>query len=595
MPASAPSAPPLVRGQFPTHPLRAAMGGWSAAGVKPRNDDAISGRIPGDLYDLHARGATICIADGISTGRNSWKAAQTAVLQFAQDYYSAPESWPVADCAGRLIQAMNGFFEAQNRSGSPEAVGQVTTFTALIARATTAHVVHVGDTRCLRLRDGRLDCLTTDHVSRYMGETEVLTRALGIDRQLNVDYAEHPMRAGDVYLLVSDGVHGTLRETEMAAHLAGPLRTQPDLERAARTLCEAALAAGSEDNVSAMMLAVESLSSETLTEAHRRLTDLAIPPVLAPGNRIDGWQVDAVLHGSTRSHVYRVRRADRPDGDFVLKAPSRNFADSLHYLEGFTLEQWVGRKIDHPQVMKILPHEESRFLYCIAEWVEGETLRDWISRHPTPRLRDVLPILESLVTAVRVFHRLGMVHRDLKPENVMVLPDGTVKIIDFGSVQVSGFEGLLTGAEEGVPEGSMNYIAPEVLAGRPASARSDLFSVAVIAFEMLTGRVPIDHERRGGRVSMSPADWSPRSLTERRPDLPRAVETALARALAHDPNDRPQVMTELLGELRRARQIAAAGGDFVPLLQRGSTRFWRRWALVATAAAAALAITLLVR
>ena len=593
MPAN--SEQPLVKGQFPTHPLKAAMGGYSAAGAKPRNDDAISGRIPESLYELHARGAMICIADGISTGRNSWKAAQTSVMQFAQDYYSAPESWTVADCSGRLIQALNTFFYAQNRSGSPEAEGQVTTFTAMIAKSTTAHIVHVGDTRCLLLRNGLLQCLTSDHTSRYMGEKEVLTRALGIDQRLNVDYAEHEMAAGDVFILLSDGVHSALPEHALLEQLSAPLKTQRDLEKAARALCDAALAAGSDDNVSAMLMAVESLPSESVTEAHRRLTDLVIPPVMKPGNRIDGWQVTEVLHASTRSHVYKVRRADKPDGEYVLKAPSRNFAETLQYLEGFTLEQWVGRKISHPQVMKILPHEDTSFLYFVAEWVEGETLRDWITRHPTPRLRDVLPVLTSLVSAVRVFHRLRMVHRDLKPENVMILADGTAKIIDFGSVQVAGFKGLLAGADEDLPEGSLNYIAPEVLAGKPASNLSDLFSIGVIAFEMLTGKVPFDHEKRGNRLSVNQKDWVPKPLTDARPDLPKTASAAILRAIDFEPKERPQVMTEFLGELRSARAEAAAGGDFVPLLQRGGRNFWRTWALTATSVAAVLLITLLVR
>ncbi|NVO25325.1 bifunctional protein-serine/threonine kinase/phosphatase [Donghicola mangrovi] len=584
-----------VKGQFPTHPLKAVMGGYSSAGVKPRNDDAISGRIPDQLYELHTKGATICIADGISTGRNSYKAAQTSVMQFAQDYYSAPESWPVADCASRLIQALNGFFYTQNKSGSPEAEGQVTTFTAMIARSTTAHVVHVGDTRCLLLRNGKLTCLTSDHTSRYMGEKEVLTRALGIDSRLNVDYSEHEMKAGDVFVLLSDGVHSFVRTAAMAELLQGPLTTQTQLERAARALCDAALAAGSDDNISAMMMALTALPSETLTEAHRRLTTLAIPPALQPGNKIDGWKVIEVLHASTRSHVYKVRRVDHGDEDFVLKAPSRNFADSLQYLEGFTLEQWVGRKINHPQVMKILPHEDSSFLYCIAEWVEGETLRDWMKRHPVPRIRDVLPILESLVTAVRVFHRLGMVHRDLKPENIMILADGTAKIIDFGSVQVAGFKGLLTGADEDLPEGSVNYIAPEVLAGRSASNLSDLFSIAAIAYEMIAGKVPFDHEKKGDRLSTAAKDWVPKALTDLRPDMPSTLQKALERALSYDPSKRPQVMTELLGEIRNARKELAAGGDFVPLLERGSKTFWRTWALTATGVAAALLVTLLVR
>ncbi|WP_372529551.1 protein kinase domain-containing protein [Salipiger bermudensis] len=578
---------------FPKRAMKAVLGGWSSAGVKPRNDDAISGRIPESAWELHTKGAIACIADGISTGRNSDKAAQISVIQFARDYYSAPESWPVRDCAGRLLTALNTWFHAQNRSGSPEAEGQVTTFTAVIARSQTLHVVHIGDTRALRLRSGRLRCLTEDHSARFMGEHEALTRALGIENDIRVDYLSEQMQAGDLYLLTSDGLHAVLSEARMAELLAaGPLETQGDLEAAARGLCHAALDAGSDDNVSCMMLRVLDLPSESLTEAHSRLTAQVIPPRLAPGNRIDGWEVIEVLHASTRSNVYLVRRAGE-DGRFVLKAPSKGLEDNLQYLDGFTLEQWVGRRIDNPQVMKIRPHEDSRFLYYVAEHVEGLTLRQWMDQHPTPCVAMILPLLGSLASALRAFHRMGMVHRDLKPENVILGADGRARIIDFGSVQVSGFRELSRGGVEDMPEGSLNYIAPEVLLGQEASPRSDLYALGVIAWEMLAGDVPVDLETRG-KLPTRAEDWALPHISDKRPDLPEGAQAILARVLSVAPNGRPQAMSEFLAELQSLAKGHGAGRpEFVPLLQRGSVTFWRGWALASTVLALLLLVLLL--
>ncbi|WP_172332386.1 bifunctional protein-serine/threonine kinase/phosphatase [Mangrovicoccus sp. HB161399] len=580
-----------VPGQFPAQGLRAVLGGWSGAGTKPRNDDAISGRIPETAYEMQVKGAIACIADGISTGLNSDKAAQISVVQFARDYYSAPESWPVRDCAGRLLNSLNSWLHAQNRSGSPDAEGMVTTFTAAIARSTTLHIVHIGDTRCQRLRAGRLVPLTEDHSARFMGGSESLTRALGAEADIRVDYAQETMAEGDLYILTTDGVHDTLGEAGMRDRLAGlPQESREDLEAASRALCQAALEAGSSDNVSCMLLKILALPSETLPEAHRRLTAQVIPPAMKPGNRIDGWEVLEVMHSSTRSNVYLVRRAGE-DGRFVLKAPSQNFAENLQYLEGFTLEQWVGRRITNSQVMKIRPHEDSRFLYYIADFVEGETLRDWMKAHPKPSIAEIIPVLASLISAVRVFHRLGMVHRDLKPENVIIAEDGTAKIIDFGSVQVSGFRDLERGDKEELPEGSLNYIAPEVLTGQGAQPLSDLFSVAAITWEMLAGRVPFDLEERTALPSR-PADWAAGDFAALRPDLPPATGEVLSRALAFSPKDRPEVMSEFLGEMRKLQGRAGTRPVFVPLLQRGSRGFWRGWALAATAVAAALAVAL---
>ncbi len=577
-----------VRSQIPTHPLQALLGGSSIAGRKDSNDDAIVGKVPTSSYETYAKGIVACIADGISGSANSHLAAQTSVVQFTQDYYATPDSWPVQDCAGRLIAALNTWFYAQNRSGSPAAEGQVTTFTALILRSTTAHIIHIGDTRVLRIRGQETRQLTEDHNASFLWQGQALTRALGIEPHVRVDYLQEPMQEGDIYLLLSDGVHGVLSGPQMSALLAPlPLTTQAGLEDAARRICEAALDAGSDDNLSCLIVKVTQLPSESLTEAHHRLTAQIIPPVMQPGNRIDGFQVDRVLHSSTRSHVYLVRRPG-DDRRLVLKAPSQNFAGDLHYLEAFTLEQWVGRRIDNPQVMKILPHDESRFLYYIAEWVPGETLRDWMNRNPRPPLDAVVRVLASVVSAVRVFHRLGMVHRDLKPENIILDAEGRAKIIDFGAVQVSGFADSPGGYRSSTPEGSLDYIAPEVLNRQPASNLSDLFSLGAISHEMLTGRVPFGSSD-GAKLPARPADWAMKPLEQLRPDLPAAAGRALARCMAFDTRDRPQAMSEFLGDLRRAAQSGGKQTEAPPpLIQRGSLAFWRGWALTATVAALAL-------
>lgn len=582
-----------VRSQFPERPLKVSMGGCSRTGRKQRNDDAIAGRIPDDTYEMHVKGVVSCIADGISTGRNSDVAARTSVVQFAQDYYATPESWRIQDCAGRLLTALNSWLHAQNATGMPESDGKVTTFTALILRSNTAHVIHIGDTRCMLLRDGAIQTLTEDHNASFMGTGEALTRALGAEAHVRADYMQERFKPGDVFLLTSDGVHGFLTPIQINALLDRSLKTQQDLEDASRALCDAAFEAGSDDNLSALMLHIESIPSETLTEAHQRLTAQSIPPVMKPGNRIDGYVVQEVLHSSTRSHAYRVRRT-ADDEICVLKAPSQNFADSIQYLEGFMLEQWVGRRIDNPQIMKIYSHDESRFLYYIAEWVQGETLREWMVRCPRPTVAEILPVLTTLITAARTFHRLGMVHRDLKPENVILAPDGTAKIIDFGSVQVSGFADLPTANEEIVPEGSLNYIAPEVLTGGAATNLSDLFSIGAMTYEMLTGHVPFALEDSVDLPS-APTDWTLTPLKNYRPDLPASTGVALTRVLSYDPANRPEVMTEFLRDLRESMNRRATGAEWVPLIQRGSVEFWRGWALTSSAVALIMLILLLLR
>ncbi|QQN74285.1 protein kinase [Croceicoccus sp. YJ47] len=399
------------------------------------------------------------------------------------------------------------------------------------------------------------------------------------------------MRADDLFVLTSDGVHGSLSHDAIENMLreAAP-RDRAEIERAASGLCDAALKAGSTDNVSCIMVRIEDLPSETLSEAYGRLTRRAIPPVLAIGNRLDDWRVVEVLHSSARSHVYLVERPDR-EGRYVLKAPSANFADDLRYLEGFAVEQWVGRRIRNTQVMQVLPAQDTRFFYFVAEHVEGRTLRRWMMDRPEPACDDILPLVASIVSAVRVFHRMEMVHRDLKPENIIVAEDGTAKIIDFGSVQVAGFADLQSAEIAQWPEGSLNYIAPEVLAGEAAQNLSDLFSIAAICWEMLTGTVPFDREA-SGKPLVSERERTTSTFARLRPDMPPAVGTVLARALSPEPGDRQQAMSEFVGELRKASRSSVRPTEFVPLIERGSKAMWRNWALIATLVSMVMAVLL---
>ncbi len=585
---------PVTPEQLPSQSLCAVIGGYSNAGTKPRNDDAIAGRVPEDAYQRHLKGVVACIADGLSSAQNADRAAQMAVMQFTRDFYDAPESWTIQNCAARLLASLNSWFHSQNRSAIAESQGFATTFTAIVARATTAHIVHVGDTRCHRLRNGRLTVLTDDHSAPYLGQGDVLTRALGIEADIRVDYRQEPMQTGDVFLLTSDGVHGALAPAAIEQFLGeASLDSRKDLEEVSKLLCDKAFQAGSRDNNSCLIMRIESLPSETLAEAHGRLTRRAIPPVLREGNRLDGWCVTEVLHSSPRSHLYRVERADR-DGTFVLKAPSANFAEDLRYLEGFTLEQWIGRRIQNRQIMHILPAEDTRFLYFVAEHVEGRTLRQWMAAHPDPSLVEIIPILASIVSAARVFHRMDIVHRDLKPENIIIGDDSSAKIIDFGSAQVTGFADLRSAAIEEWPEGSLNYIAPELLAGKQAENLSDLFSIAVIAWEMLTGTLPFDRESRDMAQAPNP-DRMRGAFARARPDLSPLAGRALAKALYPQPSQRQQAMSEFIADLKKAETNAPLSTEFVPLIERGSKEMWRNWALIATLIALVMAVVLINR
>jgi serine/threonine protein kinase len=302
---------------------------------------------------------------------------------------------------------------------------------------------------------------------------------------------------------------------------------------------------------------------------------------LQPGQNIDGYRVVRVLHSGTRSHLYLVE-ADQKR--YALKAPSENFAEDPQYLEGFIREQWVGRRIDHAGVMKIYPRPEgSPFLYLLCEYVEGQTLRQWMFDHPRPDLAEARRLLGDIVAALRAFQRLHMTHRDLKPENIMLTGDGRVKIIDFGTVQVGGLEELSGAAREEVPVGSVHYSAPEYLHGGRGAHVSDIFSIGVIAYELLTGKLPYDlpeHRQQDRNARASRDIWRYISARVPRPELPEWFDLALRKATHPYPQQRYEALSEFLQDLHVPNKELVDKHRSAPLLERNPLLFWRALALI---------------
>ena len=534
--------------------LRVSYGGTSLAGTRAVNEDAFAAAPPDRM-----RGAVAVIADGVSSGEQADKASQTTVTEFIDEYLATPETWTVKASAARVLNALNRWLCHHD--------GMACTTSAVIAKGRTAHVFHVGDSRVYRLRNGEFEQLTRDHRKQAM-----LTNALGMDLDLEVDYLAEDLAPDDVFVLTTDGVHDALPAQHLRRHVSCALSGNATLESVSRTIVDAALKRGSEDNVSCLLIRIDSTPDEDIDEAHRRLTRQVIPPVLRPDARIDGYRVLRAIASGTRSHLYLV---EDPSGRrLALKAPSESFAEDAVYLDGFLREEWIGKRISHPGVMKVLPRPESRFLYLVAEHVEGVSLRQWMLDNPRPAIDEVRRLVGEIAKALRAFQRLQIVHRDLKPENVMVDRDGNAKIVDFGTAYAQGFDELDQAVRETHPVGSVGYVAPECLLGQPATHAADIYALGVVAYEMLAGALP--YKPPLARDVKAYVNRPYTTLAKAgRDDLPRWVDLALAKATAHNPQSRYEALSELVTDLARPNPELVRRAETAPLLEKNPTLFWK--------------------
>lgn len=554
-------------------PLRIRTGQCSDRGRKPTNQDFHGLHVPAEPQ-LAGKGIAIALADGISSSELGGHASQAAVRSFLDDYYCTSDAWSVKTSVERVLSAVNSWLHAQNQNGQgryDKDRGWVCTLAALVIKSRTAHLFHVGDTRIHQVHGGKsLEQLTQDHRVHVGGGQSYLGRALGVHPQLEIDHRSLPLERGDTLLLTTDGVHEHVPEPVILALLE---RHGEDLEGAARGIVDEALARGSPDNLTVQIVRIEELPDPQASEFARLAAQLPYPPLLEPRAVFDGFRIVRELHGSSRSHIYLA--TDESSGEaVVLKTPSIDLRDDRAYLERFLLEEWVARRIDSPHVLKPRVLQRPRnFLYVVFEYIEGRTLAQWMLDHPRADIAAVRRIVDQVAKGLRAFHRLEMLHQDLRPENVMVDATGTVKIIDFGSVSVAGIAEMSADARDALL-GNASHAAPECLLGQPSTARSDQFSLAVLAYQLLAGRLPYGVEMPKCRTLAEQKRLKYHSALHAQPKLPSWVDDAIQKALQPEPHKRYGDVDEFVYSLHRP-DPEFMRSQRLPLIERNPLLFWK--------------------
>jgi protein phosphatase len=195
--------------------------------------------------------------------------------------------------------------------------------------------------------------------------------------------------------------------------------------------------------------------------------------------------------------------------------------------------------------------------------------------NPTPSLVKVRPIIEALVTALRALQRLNIVHRDLKPENVLIDENNNIKLIDFGAVKVDSLSEISDRLNDECPVGTAGYTAPEYFFGESGSHSSDIFSLGVILYEMICGKLPFAELNQQGKVTRYYSDWSYISLKKTLLDTPTWLDLTVQKACHPDPKSRYTAMSELLKDLNKPNPEFLENFNKKPLIERNPLLLWK--------------------
>jgi len=560
--------------------VKASLGFASQTGPRPSNED-FAGAVLGEELPARRPEVVAAIADGIGGAKGGRVAAETAVRGFLDGFLDLPETVEVRRAAARVLDALNGWIHAQGRL-DPNLSGMGCTFTALVLRARAAHVLHVGDTRAYRLRRDRLARLTTDHVRDPEKAANTLNRALGVEGELRLDYAAQPLALHDRFLLCSDGVHGVLTEDTMSEIL----RERSASNDTARALVAAALEQGSSDNCTALVVDVVGLPAGESADISLALMQLPLIPVPRGGETIDGFVLKSIVSDGRYTRLYAA--VDEIEGgEVVLKFPKPPLAAATTFRAAFVREAWVGTRVNSPWLGHTieLPPGRQTCLYTAMPLYAGELLETRLTRRPALGLEEGRNIAIKLARAAAALHRAGITHRDIKPDNVILESEGSLKLIDLGTVRIPALEEL---PPEAIP-GTRAYMAPEMLEGEPGNEATDVYALGVTLFRAFTGAFPYGN----ADATSPPRRARPRELSALRPDLPAWLQATLARALAADPAERFRDMTEFAVEMEAgpARPPPPLGRPRT-LYERAPVRFWQ---VVAALLALAVAVLLLRR
>jgi serine/threonine-protein kinase len=445
-----------------------------------------------------------------------------------------------------------------------------TTLTIALLRNDELTIGHVGDCRAYLIQEGRIQRLTADHSYAAMqvklgliseqdaANSEMrcmLTRSIGREPVVQVDYYTATVNRGDRLMQCSDGMYTCITEEEICE-----IVTHSPAEEACRHLVELAEKRGTDDNLSVQLVEINRVEQimyyRGLPIYHEPETPMSHE--LEVGHVLDErFHILEVVSRSGMASIFKAK--DLKTGQIVaVKVPFMQFESDPGFYSRFQREEQIGQKLNHPYILHVLPVEEEKSRpYIVMEFLQGQTLRHILRSVPQLPVADALSIASRICEALEYLHQQNIIHRDLKPENIMICDDGSIRIMDFGIAKAAGLRRLtFTGFSAAM--GTPDYMAPEQVKGKRGDARTDLYSLGAMLYEMVTGAVPFEGTNPYAIMNarlMGDA-VAPRKLN---PQLSPQVEEIILHALEQKPYDRYASAAEMRAELAAPETVQLTG------------------------------------
>jgi serine/threonine protein kinase len=490
------------------------------------------------------------LADGAGEGGAAREAALKVVTDFVTFFKSRPRSWSTRKALEEFARLINRTLHNESiaRFGAPE---MISTVCVVVVEGDKLTGLNVGDSRAYVLHSAGLVQLSSDHVVAHPDLEHVLTRAMGMEPDVQPHAFEHTVAPGDILLLCSDGASRVLDAEALRQILMRRLGARSLVSAACEGVTPETL-----DDASAVVIELNELGPR----AQRHAARLEIPAALAAGQTVDGFTLKQPFKDNERIWI-----GTRDGGPFVLKfAPlAAREHDAIH--SQFVREMWTATRLEADCFVRAFLPENQRVLCYAMEYHAAPTLRHFVEERPLSP-EEAVELGRFLLDAAQHLERLDLAHGDLKPENILVLRRGeslAFKLIDFGSIA----ELFSVTSRAGTP----SFLAPERLRGEPLCERTEVFAIGVTLFHALTRTYPY------GEIEpfQNPSFQSARVPSRLNSLIPPWLEAVLLRAVAVDPERRYQHFSEMKFDLENPAKVKPFHTPGAPLLERNPLLFYK--------------------
>jgi len=505
-----------------------------------------------DFYDVKTIGelTVAIVCDGVGSATEGAQAAKRTTQHLMNNFKIRPKTWSIEKAIKSFIASINSILYQESQINY-ESSELVTTLTIVVIQGNKLYGANVGDSRVYLHRKGKLNQLSYDHAMDEEGYENVLTQAIGIDKEVEPYYFENLVEKDDKILLCSDGLYNVL----------DPDILQERISYGASALVKKASKIENDDlpdDTTAVV--VEILKADEYSTLRRQ--KLEIPETLKKGQEIDGYTLIKPLIQNERTWLVHKKTKD-----YVMKFASFESREDEAMLDLFVKEAWNAKRLKANFFPKAVIPKTRTMRYYVMQLFHGEDLDHYLG-HKQITIDDSIELASTLLKMSQFLVKYDLVHGDIKPPNIMIAKDNDenleFKIIDFGSIT----EIFSTDSQAGTP----SFLAPERFIGESISETTEVFSIGVTLYLSLTGKYPY------GEIEpfQNPTFKETKAPSFYNKNIPNWLDSVILRSIAIDKAQRYSHYSEMYYELTHPEKVKPYFIKNAPLIEKSPHIFYKR-------------------